>query len=237
LVTVADLHPNTCSSEGGDDRSDPRHPSRPDIVGCVRRFTPGEPIVLRERWHGRTWAGVPAIAVEDREDAFLNHVPHGVTMVRAVDDCGSVLRLPQDRWSLREVRWTSWRILGFQFPGRPYAVLLFWDPATDAFAGYYVNVETTLARTDLGLDYVDHLLDVRISADRSEWSWKDEDELDEAVSRGIYTQEDARSFRTAGERGVAHVLDGEPPFDADWSTWTPDPGWPTPALPAGWDLA
>ena len=71
---------------------------------------------------------------------------------------------------------------------------------------------------------MDHLLDVRISADRSAWSWKDEDELDEAVARGIYTQEDARSFRAAGERGVAHVLDGEPPFDADWSTWTPDPG-------------
>ena len=48
-----------------------------------------------------------------------------------------------DRWSLREVRWTSWRILGFQFPGRRYAVLLFWDPATDDFAGYYVNVHTS----------------------------------------------------------------------------------------------
>ena len=203
----------------------------------MRRFTPGETIVLRERWEDRIWAAFPAIAVEDREDALLNHIPHGVTMARAVGDDGSVLRLPLDRWSLREVRWTSWRILGFQFPGRRYAVLLFWDPATDAFAGYYVNVETTLARTDIGLDYVDHLLDVRISADRSEWWWKDEDELDEAVSRGIYTQEDARSFRVAGERGLEHVLDGEPPFDADWSTWVPDPRWPKPTLPAGWDRA
>jgi predicted RNA-binding protein associated with RNAse of E/G family len=203
----------------------------------VRRFTPGESIVLRERWDDRIWAAFPAIAVEDREDALLNHIPHGVTMARAVGDDGSVLRLPSDRWSLREVRWTSWRILAFQFPGRRYAVLLFWDPETDDFTGYYINVETTLARTDIGLDYVDHLLDVRISADRSEWSWKDEDELDEAVSRGIYTQEDARSFRAAGERGLEHVLDGEPPFDTDWSTWIPDPSWPMPTLPAGWDRA
>jgi Protein of unknown function (DUF402) len=201
----------------------------------VRRFTPGEPIVLRERWRDRIWAAFPAIAVEDHDDAFLNHIPHGVTVARAAGDDGSLLRIPQDRWSLRQVQGTPSRILGFQLPGRPYAVLLFWEPGTDAFAGYYVNVETTLARTDLGLDYVDHLLDVRISADRSSWSWKDEDELDEAVSRGIYTREDARSFRAAGERGVEHVLGGEPPFDAEWSTWVPDPAWPTPALPRGWD--
>ena len=114
----------------------------------MRRFTPGEPIVLRERWRDRIWAAFPAIAVEDRDDAFLNHVPHGVTMARATGGDGSLLRLPQDGWSLTEVRWTSFRILGFHLPGRPYAVLLFWEPGTDAFAvintlmGMAIDVET-----------------------------------------------------------------------------------------------
>jgi hypothetical protein len=32
------------------------------------------------------------------------------------------------------------------------------------------------------------------------------------------------------------VLAGEPPFDRDWKDWRPDPGWPFPQLPEGWDL-
>jgi hypothetical protein len=201
----------------------------------VQRFPAGRPIVLREIWVGRIWAAYPAIAVDDRDDMFLNLVPHGVTIQQPVADDGSILRIPADRWSLRPGLWSSERILAFSFPGRPYAVLLMWDEETDDFAGYYLNIETNLGRTPLGFDYVDHLLDVRVSADRSTWSWKDEDELAEAVSLGIYTEEDARSFREAGERARRHVMDGEPPFDRDWSTWRPDPSWPRPELPAGWD--
>ena len=201
----------------------------------MQRFAPGEPVVLRELWDDRIWAAYPGIAVDDREDLFVNLVPHGVTMQRPVADDGSILRLPTDRWSLRPSRWTRERILAFSFPGRPYAVLLLWEPETDVFAGYYLNIETTLGRTPFGLDYVDHLLDVRVAPDRSEWSWKDEDELAEAVALGIYTEDDARLFRTAGERALQHVMDAEPPFDRDWSGWRPDPAWPLPELRPGWD--
>jgi hypothetical protein len=205
----------------------------------VQRFSPrtrpGEPIVLREVWNGRVWAAYPAIAVEDRDDLFVNHVPRGVTIARAVADDGSVLRIPADRWSLERTVWAPWRILAFSFPSERYAVLLFWDDPTDAFFGYYVNVESNLGWTAIGFDYVDHLLDVLISPDRSEWSWKDEDELAEAVSRGIYTDDDARAFREAAERGRRRVVDRMPPFDRDWSDWRPDPSWPLPELPEGWD--
>jgi uncharacterized protein len=201
----------------------------------MQRFSPGDPIVLREVWDGRIWAGYPAIAVEDRDDRSVNLVPAGVTMARPVADDGSVLRIPSDRWSLERAPWATWRILAFSFPDERYAVLLFWEQRDDTFFGYYVNVETSLGRTSIGFDYVDHLLDVLVSADRSEWSWKDEDELAEAVSRGLYSNDDARSFRTAGERGLRHIVDREPPFDRDWSAWRPDPDWPMPELPEGWD--
>jgi predicted RNA-binding protein associated with RNAse of E/G family len=201
----------------------------------VQRFSPGDPIVLREIWDGRIWSAFPAIAVEDRDDLFVNLVPAGVTMARATGDDGSELRIPTARWSLARTPWATWRILAFSFAGERYAVLLFWDARDDSFFGYYVNVETSLGRTPIGFDYVDHLLDVLISADRSEWSWKDEDELEEAVARGVYTGEQAEAFRAAGERGLRHVLDRAPPFDRDWSTWRPDPAWPTPELREGWD--
>ncbi|HEX5938035.1 MAG TPA: DUF402 domain-containing protein [Actinomycetota bacterium] len=201
----------------------------------MQRFSPGDPIVLREIWDGRIWGAFPAIVVEDERDVFVNLVPAGVTTVRATGDDGSPLRLPAERWSLARTPWARWRVLAFSFAGERYAVLLFWNEPDDSFLGYYVNVETNLGRTPIGFDYVDHLLDVVIPADRSEWSWKDEDELDVAVARGIYTAEDAAAFRSAGERGLRRVLDGAPPFDRDWSDWRPDPAWPTPTLPDGWD--
>jgi len=101
---------------------------------------------------------------------------------------------------------------------------------------YYVNLQTPLVRTDTGFDTVEHILDVRIPPDRSSWAWKDEDELAEAVERGLFTEEDVAWFRYWGERAVEHVLLREPPFDADWSAWQPDAGWPDPVLPADWDL-
>jgi hypothetical protein len=78
-------------------------------------------------------------------------------------------------------------------------------------------------------------LDVRVAPDRSEWSWKDEDELAEAVALGIYTNDDARAFRSTGKRALQHVMDAEPPFDQDWSGWRADPAWPLPELRPGWD--
>jgi uncharacterized protein DUF402 len=199
-------------------------------------FEAGRPIALRELWDGRIWTAYPATVVEDRGDLFVNHLPPGVPILEPVGEDGSVLRIPAPSWTLRPTRTSTERVLAFGFPERRYAVLLLWDGATDAFAGYYVNIESHLGRTSVSYDYVDHLLDVRIAADRGSWTWKDEDELAEAVRRGIYAEDDARAFREAGQRAVRHVLDAEPPFDRDWTGWRPDPAWPAPTLPQGWDV-
>jgi predicted RNA-binding protein associated with RNAse of E/G family len=205
------------------------------MVPGMQRFSPGDRVALREIWHGRVWAAFPVVVVEDRDDVFMNHIPAGVTIQEPVAEDGIPLRLPSARWSLRPTRVQGDRVLAFSFPGRSYAVLLLWEGSTDTFGGYYLNIETLLGRTPISVDVVDHLLDVRVAPDRSTWAWKDEDELAEAVARGIYTEEDARSFRAAGERALRHVLEAEPPFDRDWSAWRPDPAWPRPELPAGWD--
>ena len=99
-----------------------------------------------------------------------------------------------------------------------------------------MNLQTPLVRTSVGFDTVEHLLDVTIPPDRSSWSWKDEDELAEAIAHGLFTEEDAAWFRYWGERAVEHVLLREPPFDEDWSAWRPDPAWEEPSLPPDWDL-
>nr|MBA2475753.1 DUF402 domain-containing protein [Actinomycetota bacterium] len=57
--------------------------------------------------------------------------------------------------------------------------------------------------------------------------WKDEDELDEAASLGLL---DAAAVRAEAERVLA-----DPPWPTGWEQWRPDPSWPAPRLPAGWD--
>jgi predicted RNA-binding protein associated with RNAse of E/G family len=100
---------------------------------------------------------------------------------------------------------------------------------------WYVNLQAPLRRTPLGFDTVDHALDVIVELDGS-WAWKDEDELAEAVEQGLFTVEEAERFHADGERAIARILDREPPFDRDWSSWRPDPDWPMPTLQTGWNL-
>jgi hypothetical protein len=51
----------------------------------------------------------------------------------------------------------------------------------------------------------------------------------------VIPAEDEPRLRADGERAVRRVLDRAPPFDRDWTAWRPDPSWPVPVLPEGWD--
>ncbi len=191
-------------------------------------------VALREMWLGRVWTAYPALVVEDDPDEQLLYIPAGVDLRHAVDEQGRELRLYAERWTLGHHRSTR-SLLSFCWPNRRHAVLALWDRQW-TFTGWYVNIETPLGRTATTYDYVDHCLDVLIPADRSTWTWKDEDELAEAVARGIFSPADAEAFRAEGLLAVERVTGGEPPFDRDWSGWRPDPAWPTPMLPPGWDV-
>jgi hypothetical protein len=199
-----------------------------------RRFRIGDPIVLREIWRGRVFEARPMIVVQDDPHQRMLYLPAGVRCGVPVGRDGAELRLPDRPWRL-EVRPRGVHpVLSFAWPEIPYAVLLLVDSAAERRV-WYVNLERPLERTAIGFDTVDHALDVVIELDRSSWRWKDEEELAEAVRDGLFTPEEAADFRAWGERAVDRVLSREPPFDRDWLGWRPDPGWPRPKLPAGWD--
>lgn len=200
-------------------------------------WQPGDPVVLREVWRDRVWAARPVLVVEDRPDQHMFCVmPGSRWMAPAVPRAETTLALSQGVWALEERVWTGNRILSFAWPGRPHAVLAFWDAATDQFAGWYVNLQDPLRRTHIGFDTMDHVLDVLVSADRSSWHWKDEEEFEEAQRAGIITSERAAAIRAEGERAVERLVSREPPFDREWDDWRPDPSWPVPELPDGWDV-
>jgi hypothetical protein len=199
------------------------------------RWEAGDTVALREIWRDRVWFARPAIVVSDLPEMTMLHVPSGIRYWMPVDEAGTYLKVYTDDWRLEEDLWESPDfVLSFAFPDTPYSVILGYDGGGDLRL-YYVNIQAPIRRSAIGFDTVEYLLDVVIDADRSSWTWKDEDELDEAVRRGLFSPDDAEWFHHWGERAVEHVLLGEPPFDQDWSTWRPEPSWPIPELPEDWD--
>lgn len=173
------------------------------------------------------------IVVQDDTDQSMFFLPGGVRCGLPIGDDGRERRLPDRPWHLEIRPRGDQPILSFAWPDTPYSALLW--AVDDQRRVWYVNLEDPLERTPIGFDTVDHILDVLIELDRLSWQWKDEDELREAVRNGLFTVEEAADFRVWGERAVDRIISRQPPFDRDWEDWSPDPGWPVPELPGGWD--
>jgi hypothetical protein len=127
-------------------------------------------------------------------------------------------------------------VLWLARPGAAHAIGLFWQGPERQFLGWYGNLQAPLERTAIGFDSADHALDVKIAPDRT-WSWKDEDEFESVQERGVITPAEAVAIRAEGERVIAAVEANHWPFDAGWEQWRPNPAWPIPLIPDGWDQA
>ena len=197
-----------------------------------RRFEAGTPVALRDVWEGAVWAARPAVVVEDAAEQVTLFIPAGNRWMAPHRD-GRRLKIPQEGFELIELTYDEAHVLSFSWPESSGAVLLFFWPDWSPWS-WYVNLEQPLRRTAIGFDTLDHELDAIVQLDGS-WRWKDEDELAEAIRRGVYPAEEEPRLRAEGERAVRRILEREPPFDRDWTTWRPDPAWPVPELPSGWE--
>jgi uncharacterized protein len=204
-------------------------------------WRPGDTALLRHVDEGRVSRVVPALVVEDSRPVTALYTPAGARIkIRYGGDGRPIERsLPYaERWSqpwtLGDGEWSvETLVLG---PARaPYAYLAYWDAAW-RFQGWYVNLQAPLRRTPLGWDTTDHVLDVLVAPDLSRWEWKDEDELEDAVRVGRFTQAEAAAVRADGEQALAALAERRWPFDRDRSSWRPDPTWSLrPHLPETWD--
>jgi hypothetical protein len=149
-------------------------------------------------------------------------------------DESGYLRVPADDWALADAVWTDSRMLYLMTPGAAHSVHLWWKAPDWSFGGWYVNLQEPIRRTRLGFDYMDQTLDIVIEPDLS-WHWKDEHEIDGALATGFLTPEQARAIRAEGERVIERLEARAAPFSDGWEQWHPDPDWPIPELPAGWD--
>lgn len=173
--------------------------------------------------------------VADNDDLQMFYLPIGAEWFAPGDDHDQwVAAKFSGGWTLSARRWTSMHVLSFAWPDVGHAVLHFWDKDWSP-RYWYVNVQRPLERWELGFDTLDQDLDAVVEADRSSWTLKDEEDVARGVELGAYSEAEASRFRQEAEAGIQRLLERHPPFDREWADWRPDPAWPTPALPEGWD--
>ncbi len=201
---------------------------------AIHRWNPGEAIVLRGVWRGKLWWACAATIVQDTPELLALFWQAGTP------NRGPVRRLvPRDLLSneicLVPGSWVGTDVLMLAVPGAAHAVYVMWEAGRTQLRCWYVDLQEPLRRTKIGFDTHDHLLDIVISADQSTWRWKDEDEFEEAVRIGVFSQEEARAIRAEGERVIERFKAGQPPFCDGWEMWSPPSKWGIPNLHEGWD--
>lgn len=189
----------------------------------------GQPVLLRSVYRGLVHWCFPhhyAGEWEGRLGVYCRPGNAGKVMTRTTD---GYLRRWASGASPDDHVWNATHVLRFMRPGDRHTVELFWDEDW-AFLAWYVNVQAPLVVRGDRFDTTDHALDVVVAPDGS-WSWKDEDELVEAVALGILTPAEARGVRAEGERVIA-----ERPWPTGWEEWRPPDDWHPLPLPADWHV-
>jgi hypothetical protein len=201
----------------------------------------GDHVLLRTRSRGQLSWVVPATIVEDSPDLIALYVSLGSpAKVKVGLDGTQISRsLPyRERfgkpWTLADGTWRHSSVLWLTKPDLPYMVGVFWEGSERRYTGQYCNIQDPLERHGLGFDSVDHVLDVQFWPDGT-WSWKDEDEFDDAREVGRFTLNEAAQVRRTGQQVIAAWEAQEWPFDRDWTAWKPDPSWGVPPMPPNWD--
>lgn len=205
-------------------------------------FSPGETVLLQEVWNDRVWAARPMRVVQDQDDLVALWFPKGTVWKRPITPPGTTRHpdrgvrhanlLRQGDWVFEDAEWDV-STLVLSGVDDWSAIWVSWlDDGTQW--GWYVNLQEPLRRTSRGFETMDLALDVLIENDRS-WRWKDDDELSTFVDMGVLDDSVAEQLRSEGRRVARKAEQNEPPFDGSCSNWKPDPSWPRPELPGGWD--
>ena len=180
-------------------------------------------VAAREVWRGRVWRIVPMRLVDELEDTLVLWHPELTPVKRPFSD-GRELRVPGDEDWVLEDRPAEVEALLFARAGARHSLWLMWRDGV--FHHWYVNFERETERRGACFDLVDEKLDLVVAPDGSV-RLKDEDELAEAARRGLVDEAEVRAE-------CARVL-ADPPWPTGWEAWRPDPAWPVPQLPDGWD--
>ncbi|MFD7155822.1 DUF402 domain-containing protein [Kribbella sp. NPDC059898] len=179
----------------------------------------------------------PMTVVRDDADGLVAWLAPGTPLLKPVladgretREAGPVAMFTEERVLKLDV-WRGTGILKASPVGKPWSVWYFWD-ADGTFSGWYVNLEREHVR-DLAArrtSTVDHVLDLWINPDRS-IEWKDEDELEGAVTAGRHTPAEAEQIVADAWAAIRDVDAWVAPFSEDWQAWVAPASWRVPVAP------
>ncbi|OGN96197.1 MAG: hypothetical protein A2Z71_04500 [Chloroflexi bacterium RBG_13_50_21] len=197
-------------------------------------WSAGDIIVMRGIWRGKLWWACPAYVVRDSAELLALYWPAG-TPTHSPIKRPTVQDELDNRIELIDRKWTDNDVLSLNTLGAAFSLEIMWEASTHNLRCWYVHLQEPLRRTRIGFDTMDQMLDIIISPDRSCWSWKDEDEFDEAEAVGVYSHEKANSIRAEADRVIALLNANASPFCDGWEVWNPPLKWTTPGFPDGWE--
>ncbi len=137
-------------------------------------------------------------------------------------------------WNMQPYTWHTNRLLILLQPEKYYASYYFWRAADNRFIGYYVNFQLPFCRSEIGFDSFDLELDIVIEP-TYEWHWKDMEDYQRGIERGILRKEWTEEIDLAKQEIFEKLEKRTYPFDVAWLDWVPDPAWAPPTLPSNWD--
>ena len=205
-------------------------------------WEPGDVIVHQEVWRGRVWAARPLVVVEDTPERLLLWIPQGTRRKVPSTPPGRVDPPTRRERVIENLARRDWVHVDHEWdmdhlwllrPGDWHGLWVSW--VGGRHVGWYVNLQRPFRRTPLGIEAMDMMLDVVVEPDLT-WRWKDQDEFADLVGRGLVDATTGELVRAEGEAVIGRVERREAPFSEPWPDWRPDPSWPEPVLPAGWDV-
>lgn len=201
-------------------------------------WAPGDHILVRDVWQGVVLTAIPHTVVHDSDDLVALYRAPGTEWAAHVFDErmeGYERAAEGEVYTAQDRRvWHTNHALVLMRPGDAYAPQAFRREADGEFVGWYVNLQAPFRRSRFGFDTMDSVLDLIVAPDLSSWQWKDEQELDRVVELGLMSKRLADRIRASGEEVIALIERGEA-WWTEWADWSPDPAWPIPTLPDGWD--
>jgi hypothetical protein len=204
-----------------------------------KRWEPGVVIVYRGASPNSIWYAVPAFVVKDTETQIALFWPAGTRgkwRLKAPGKRVEIRDIVETSMELVDNTWVKTDVFVLITPGAAHVIYVMWEEGRRRFLCWYANLQDPIRRTEIGFDTCDHILDVVFEPDRSGWRWKDEGELREAVTLGVFTEETAGKVRAEGERVIQMYEENQPPFCDGWENWSPPEGWGVPVLPDAWNL-
>jgi predicted RNA-binding protein associated with RNAse of E/G family len=179
----------------------------------------------------------PMTVVRDDADGLVAWLAPGTPLLkpvlvdgREIRHAGPVAMFTAERVLKLDV-WRGTGILKVSPPGKPWSVWYFWDDDA-TFRGWYVNLEREHVRDWAArrTSTVDHVLDLWINPDRT-IEWKDEDELEGAVSAGRFSAAEAERIVADAHLAIRDIEAWTAPFSDGWESWSAPPAWRLPVAP------